>query len=275
MIMLRWLIVLLAGSICLPLSAERILLTNDDGFDAPGVTAMYEALKAAGHDVVMVAPAAQQSGSSASITSGPLTLTRHSDTVYSVTGKPADAVRVGLFEVMKDNPPDLVISGTNFGQNSGHDVIVSGTVGAAVTALGLGFPAIAISAEIKFSEMQEGFPSTIMVMPDAAALVVRLLESDLALPDDAVLNINYPAVPAREIKGHVATTLSDYSLFGDAYVRTEDGQLQPNFNLNPPTGEGTDAFELSRGYVAYTRLDGSYNLKADRALRRLVRGMGQ
>lgn len=254
-------------------SAERILLTNDDGYQAPGVTALFEALQAAGHDVTMVAPASQQSGSSASITSGPLLLTQHADNVWSVAGRPADAVRIGLFEVMKDNPPDLVISGTNFGQNSGHDVIVSGTVGAAVTALGLGFPAIAISAEIKFAEMEQGFPSTIKVMPDAADLVVRLLDNDVPLPADAVLNINYPAVPPDEIKGHVATTLSDYSLFGDSFVRTEDGRFQVNFNPTPPAVEGTDAYELSQGKVAYTRLDGSYNLKTDRTLRKLVREM--
>ncbi len=271
--MMRLLMLILVGSMSVSSHADRILLTNDDGYDAPGVTALYDALTAAGHDVVMVAPAEQQSGSSASMSSGALELTRHSESIWSVGGRPADAVRIGLFEVMKDNPPDLVISGTNFGQNSGRDAIVSGTVGAAVTALGLGFPAIAISAEVKFAEMEDRFPSTLMVMPDAAALVVRLLESDVKLPEGAVLNINYPAVPLDEVKGHAATMLSDYSLFGKSFAKTEDGRYQVNFNMTPPSGAGTDSYELSRGYVTYTRLDGTYNMKVNRALRNVVREM--
>ncbi len=273
--MMRLLVVMLVGLMSVSSHADRILLTNDDGYEAPGVTAMYEALKAAGHDVVMVAPATQQSGSSASVTSGPIELTRHSETVWSVGGRPADAARLGLFEVMKDNPPDLVISGTNFGQNAGREAIVSGTVGAAVTALGLGFPAIAISAEVKLAEMQDGFPSTLMVMPDAAALVVRLLDSGVTLPKDAVLNINYPAVPPDEVKGHVATILADYSLFSNSFTKTEDGRFQVNFNMSPPSAEGTDSYELSQGHVTYTRLDGTYNLKVDRTLRRLANNMAE
>jgi 5'-nucleotidase len=115
---------------------------------------LYEALIAANHDAIMVVPATQQSGAS-----------QHTDRIYSVTGRPADAVRIGLGVVFKDNKPDLVISGSNFGQNSGQEVMLSGTVGAAVTAHVLGYPAIAISVEIKFSEMTERVPSTINTMP--------------------------------------------------------------------------------------------------------------
>ncbi|MCB1646367.1 MAG: 5'/3'-nucleotidase SurE, partial [Pseudomonadales bacterium] len=130
----------------------RILLTNDDGYKAPGIRAMYKALIHAGHDVTIVAPATQQSGSAASITSGGVSINEAEPGIWSVDGRPADAVRVGIGHIMKDNPPDLVISGANFGQNVGYDTNVSGTVGAAITALQLGFRAIAISVEVKFTD---------------------------------------------------------------------------------------------------------------------------
>ena len=89
----------------------RILLTNDDGFEAPGIRAMHSALIEAGHDVYLIAPATQQSGAAASITSGGVRITTYEGNVWAVHGRPADAVRVGLGQVMKDNPPDLVVSG--------------------------------------------------------------------------------------------------------------------------------------------------------------------
>tara|TARA_R110002073_G_scaffold109423_2_gene245348 strand:- start:1422 stop:2255 length:834 start_codon:yes stop_codon:yes gene_type:complete len=252
---------------------KTILLTNDDGYQAPGITALYEALKAANHEVILVAPATQQSGASASIKSSELILEQHAEHVYSVTGRPADAVRIGLGVVLKDNKPDLVISGTNFGQNAGQEVIVSGTVGAAATAIGLGYPAIAVSVEIKFSEMAERFPSTLKAMPDAADFIVELLESGVKLSDKAILNVNYPAVPRDQVKGVVSTTVSNYSLFDGTYRKSEDGSLRANFNLTPALGRGTDAYELSQGYVTITRLDGTYGLPVNRHLKRLAKDM--
>jgi len=258
-----------------PLSAfgKTILLTNDDGYQAPGITALYEALIAAKHDVIMVAPATQQSGASASITNNGVKLQKHTDRIYSVTGRPADAVRIGLGVVFKDNKPDLVISGSNFGQNAGQEVMVSGTVGAAATAHVLGYPAIAVSVEINFSEMTERFPSTLKAMPAAADFIVELLASNVKLPNNAILNINYPAIPRDQIKGVVSTTVSNYSLFDGTYQTDEDGSLRANFNMAPPLGRGTDAYELSQGFITVTRLDGSYSLSANRTLKRLAKAL--
>jgi 5'-nucleotidase len=221
----------------------------------------------------MVAPATQQSGASASITSRGVKLQKLTDRIYSVTGRPADAVRIGLGVVFKDNKPDLVISGLNFGQNSGQEVMVSGTVGAAATAHVLGYPAIAISVEIKFSEMTERFPSTLKAMPAAAGFIVELLAANVKLPDNAILNINYPAVPRHQIKGVVSTTGANYSLFDGTYQTEADGSLRPNFDLTPPQGSGTDAYELSQGFVTVTRLDGSYSLSVNRRLKRLAKAL--
>ena len=253
-----------------PIQAKTILLTNDDGYQAPGITALFDALIKANHDVILVAPASQQSGSSASITSSGVTLTKHSERIYSVTGKPADAVLVGLSEVFVDNPPDLVISGANFGQNSGNDAMISGTVGAAVMANSRGIPAIAISVEINFRELEQRFPSTIAAMPGAADFIVELLAQDVKLEKGTILNINYPARSKEDIEGVKATQLANYSLFAGSFRKDDEGKLMPNFNVNPPLGRGTDAYELSQGFITVTRLDGTYGLKANRSLQRMA-----
>ena len=113
----------------------NILLTNDDGYLAPGIRALRAALLDAGHSVSLIAPATNQSGSGTSISSEGVSYISHGNQVWSVAGRPADAVRLGIGHIMQDNPPDIVVSGINFGQNVGQDVIVSGTVGAAVTAV--------------------------------------------------------------------------------------------------------------------------------------------
>lgn len=251
-------------------NAASILLTNDDGYQAPGITALYEALNKAGHDVILVAPETQQSGSSASITSSGVHLKQHAENIYSVSGRPADAVLVGLSEVFSE-PPDLVISGANFGQNSGQDAMISGTVGAATMAHSRGVPAIAISVEIKFSELEQRFPSTLKAMSGAGDFIVKLLSSGAKLPPGAILNINYPALPPEDIKGVLPTELADYSLFDGSYRKGEDGRLLLNFNLKPPAERGTDAFELSQGYITVTRLDGTYGMSTNRTLRRLAK----
>ncbi|MDO7570880.1 MAG: acid phosphatase, partial [Pseudomonadales bacterium] len=137
----------------------NILLTNDDGYLAPGIQALRASLLEAGHNVFLIAPATNQSGSGTSITGQGVAYTSHGNQVWSVAGRPADAVRLGIGHILQDNPPDIVLSGINFGQNVGQDVVVSGTIGAAVTAVQLGFPAMAASAEINFDEAATGFPS--------------------------------------------------------------------------------------------------------------------
>jgi len=143
-----------------------ILLTNDDGWKAPGIRAVYAALAAAGHDVTVVAPSANQSGASGRKTFWGDLVVAHPDLVpypeYSgakvwsvgpvegkTGGSPADSVSFGLGTVFKDKKPDLVVSGTNLGQNTGGVTNNSGTVGAVAEAIESGIPSIAVSTEIK------------------------------------------------------------------------------------------------------------------------------
>lgn len=195
-----------AGPPSAPAEPLDILLTNDDGWNAPGIQAVYTALTEAGHHVTMVAPDANQSGVGAAATfGGSLTLTRHSEHQYSVSGKPSDAARVGLSVLFADAPPDLVISGTNSGQNLGSNVIASGTVGAAATALNSGVPAIAISTEFDFTN-----PTAPLPFDDTADWLVALLDGlrsrahgGSIQPAGIGLNVNYPVV------GSAATGFAD------------------------------------------------------------------
>ena len=136
---------------------------------------MKAALIEAGHTVYLVAPSSNQSGSATSISSTGVRFSSLGKQVWRVEGRPADAVRLGIGHLLREAPPDLVISGINFGQNMGLDVMVSGTVGAAVTASQLGVPAIALSAEIDFAEASSGFASTLAVFPFAATYATRLI----------------------------------------------------------------------------------------------------
>lgn len=190
-----------------PASALDILLTNDDGFAAPGLQAMAEALTRAGHRVRVMAPETDQSGTSARISTGEFSVREESPGVHAVAGSPADAVWVALGVVLKDDLPDLVVSGANRGQNLGAITHLSGTVGAAVMATLNGVPAIAVSTGLDFADQAQGFPSTIAAYPQTARFVTRLIdalaraaEAGPLLPPGVLLNINHPALPTASVR---------------------------------------------------------------------------
>jgi 5'-nucleotidase len=248
----------------------RILLTNDDGFEAPGIRAMHSALIKAGHDVYLIAPATQQSGAAASITSGGVRITAHEGNVWAVHGRPADAVRVGLGQVMKDNPPDLVVSGANFGNNTGVDTNISGTVGAAITALQLGYPAIAISVEIKLAERKRGFPGTLTAFPGSGIFLTRLISNLKTLDTVNIINVNYPAISEQDVKGVKWAELSNHSILTTNFNLQEDGRWEPELNTSPDSDPATDAALLANGYITLTLLDGNMSSKPGRAYRKLA-----
>jgi 5'/3'-nucleotidase SurE len=175
-----------------PPSPLRILLTDDDGYRAGGIRAVRAALVRAGYDVTTVAPDGNRSGSGAE-TSGKRTLQDTGDPgVRSVAGTPADAVLAGLAALRAaGRPPDLVVSGTNLGRNTGPGITESGTVGAAVTAAHAGLPAIAVSTDRARDEAD---------CASTAAFVTRLV-GRLATPrppfaPGLALNVNHPVAQA-------------------------------------------------------------------------------
>jgi 5'-nucleotidase len=253
-----------------------ILLTNDDGWNAPGITAVYDALVADGHHVTLVAPAANQSGAGARHTfSGNSLVLRHeAANKYSVTGAPADATEVGLSLVLADAPPDLVISGTNRGHNITAATIHSGTVGAAATALGDGVPAIAISTEASFTD-----PSAPIPFSDTAAWLVKLLgalqdrsQGGTILPEGVGLNINYPIVgtgPEFAAPAGVAWTQTGTGFFdldyADVALPDLGGSipLEPVLNLSvPETTPNADSTALAHDFISVTPIEGDYDAPA-------------
>ena len=129
----------------------RVLLSNDDGWDAPGIVAMRDAMLAAGWEVWEVAPLTNRSGSSMSTTQEPLDATQPLGAgarIWAVDGSPVDSVTLGLRGIMLDDPPDVVVSGVNAGANVGLNVNYSGTVGVALAAREIGVPAVAVSGDV-------------------------------------------------------------------------------------------------------------------------------
>jgi 5'-nucleotidase len=182
----------------------RILVTNDDGVDAPGIRPLAVALSADGHDVVVVAPTGDRSGSGAAIGKlfdvEPPEVVRHEWPelpgvgVHALDAPPATAVLAAALGAFGD-PPDLVASGINPGANTGHLVIHSGTVGAALTAAGLDIPGLAVS--MPWSTDQEYHWDTAAAF--AVAAVDWVAKTDGGVP--RVLNLNVPNLPIAEVLG--------------------------------------------------------------------------
>ncbi|WP_433503100.1 5'/3'-nucleotidase SurE [Pseudonocardia halophobica] len=235
----------------------RILLTNDDGWSAPGVVAVRKALRRAGHTVVEVAPADDQSGTGASLTlKGTLSLTAHGQDVWAVGGRPADAAAVGLRSVMASAPPDLVVSGINSGHNVSESAIHSGTVGAAMTAVEFGVPAIAVSGP---STGGNADPAQFAAAADYTARLVGRLAADRGqgplLPDEMVLNVNYPKVAAGAVAAEVRSVpTSDTPLIDLSYTAGPKGVLTPTLVQGTSTDPDDDAGAVAAGSVALTDL---------------------
>src|SRR3954454_6599075 len=175
----------------------KILISNDDGYLAPGIIALAEALRPIA-EIVVVAPDSNRSGSSNSLTlDRPLSVYRAENGFYFVDGTPSDCVHVALTGLLSFKP-DLVVSGINQGQNMGDDTLYSGTVAAATEGFLFGIPAIA------FSQVQHGWAHL-----DAAAKVAREIVQrrcdDVQKP--YLFNVNIPNLPYEQLSNIVATRL--------------------------------------------------------------------
>ena len=240
----------------------RILLTNDDGVDAPGIAAMRESLEASGHRVTVVAPSRNRSGSSVSLTTGgTLTVREIEPGVYSVDGSPADCALLGLRQIIQDRV-DLVVSGVNFGQNIGVRLVSSGTVGAAIAAAGEGVPAIATSQTVD----PDDYRKTPRFFPDSAAFTASLVD-DLStrppgrlLPPGVVLNVNYPARERGEVAGVRLTHQGSSILYELNYAPEGVGRYDVSFSLAEETDSDPDADTraIAEGYVSVTPLYASW-----------------
>lgn len=172
---------------------DRVLLTNDDGIDAPGMAVLEEIAAQVAREVWVVAPEHDQSGQSHAISlHHALRVSERGERRFGVTGTPGDCAAMGICHLLKDHPPTLVLSGVNRGLNLGLETVFSGTVGGAMTAMMLGVPAIALSQA--FTDRRNVPWETSRTL---GADVIRRLCA-MGWGENAVLNVNFPPVPPAE-----------------------------------------------------------------------------
>lgn len=228
----------------------RVLVSNDDGVDAPGIRFLAEALRQAGHEVTVVAPDRDRSGASNSLTlDQPLRAKALGNEVYSVAGTPTDCVHLALAGMMAADP-DIVLSGINNTGNLGDDVIYSGTVAAAMEGRCLGLPAIAMSLATVDHKAQH-----FETAARAAVEITQRLVSD-PLPADTILNVNVPDLPWSEVKGFEVTRLG-HRHRAEPCIRQEDPRGRPIWWIGPPgpeqdAGPGTDFHAVRTGFISIT-----------------------
>ncbi|WP_297219393.1 5'/3'-nucleotidase SurE [uncultured Desulfovibrio sp.] len=231
-----------------------VLLTNDDGIRAPGLRALYAALREAGHTVHVVAPMRQQSGVGHSLTVfDPLRAMEISEADFSgigLYGTPTDCVKLALGNLLKKRP-DLVMSGINAGPNVGPDILYSGTVGAATEAAHEALPTMAVSCDVA-SDKDDLLPQA----RHAVALAQRIQWKRLA--PRRVINVNYPRGPLEKSKG-LRICPQTSAVWKNAYLERKDPRGAPYWwlvgEIPPQTiNAGSDKDLLNRGYVTVTPL---------------------
>ncbi len=227
----------------------KILLSNDDGFLAPGLRCLAKELSEIA-EITIVAPDRNRSGVSNSLTlDRPLNITKHAEREFSVNGTPTDCVHLAMTGLL-DDMPDMVISGINEGANLSDDVVYSGTVAAAMEGRFLGFPAIAVSL---VGEQLRHYQT--------AARVVRSIVENIRenpIPKSSILNINVPDLPFSDIQGVRMTRLGARHL-SRPMLQGVNPRGQPVYWVGLPgdmqdADQGTDYFAVKSGCVSVTPL---------------------
>ena len=227
----------------------RVLVSNDDGVEAPGIRILAARLAAVG-EVTVVAPDRDRSGASNSLTlDQPIRVKRLDNGHYRVAGTPTDCVHLALAGLL-EHEPDIVVSGINNSANLGDDVIYSGTVAAAMEGRFLGLPAIAVSLCSR-DHKGEHFDTA----AEAAAVIMQRLLVD-PLPADTILNVNVPDLPWDGIRGLSVARLGRRHR-APACVEQIDPRGRPMYWIGPPgaeqdAGPGTDFHSVRMGYISIT-----------------------
>lgn len=227
----------------------RILLSNDDGYQAQGLRALADRLEDFA-ELTIVAPERNQSGASNSLTlETPLRVEEVRPGVYYVNGTPSDCVHVAVTGLL-DREADMVVSGINHGANLGDDVLYSGTVAAAMEGRFLGFPAIAVSLVLEDGRH----------FKTAAEVTRRLLEHmvEHPLPANTIFSVNVPDLPLEEIRGFEITRLG-FRHQSEPVIKTLDPKQRPMYWIGPSgpgqdAGPGTDFYAVANGKVSITPL---------------------
>ena len=252
----------------------RILITNDDGINAPGLdvlTAIATELAGPDGEVWTVAPAFEQSGVAHCISyTHPMMIAKMGERRYAAEGSPADCVMAGLHDVMQEAPPDLVLSGVNRGNNSAENTLYSGTIGGAMEAALQGLPALALSQYYGPRNLGLENPFEAAAV-HGVALIRKILDASPHNGEDYQLfyNINFPPVPAADVKGAriAAQGFRRGTHFGVEPHSSPSGRRFlwiKGGNQQIPTEAGTDAAVNLDGYISVTPMRA--NLTAHDAL---------
>lgn len=251
----------------------RLLVTNDDGIEATGLHVLAGALAAAGLDVVVAAPRTDMSGSGAAI--GRLHIDQHIDVTqvdlphapgvpaYGVDGPPAlcvIAARLGGF----GDPPGLVVSGINPGNNTGRSTLHSGTVGAALTAANFGVSAVAVSIDDGDHHHWD----------TAAGVAVAAVDWLVGAEERTVLNVNVPNVALDQVRGVRWARLAPFGTVRAAIAEARDGRLQMELRTSGvELPSDTDTALVEAGYVAVTAITGIRAAEPSDVAERLERAL--
>ena len=232
----------------------RILLTNDDGFNAAGIIAIAKEMQK-DHEIIIAAPKSQKSASSHSISLKQPLLVREekiegiSGKIYSIDGTPADCVRVAMDKLV-DGRVDVVVSGINYGLNSGTDILYSGTVSAAIEGSMHGLPAIALSQEVN-----EDSGSFSLSSIHGKRIIEEVI--DRGLEKGMVLNVNFPIANNDTFNGIKVCKVGVKS-YTNSYVPIKQGEDGIVYELRDEnidiTHEDTDTFYLKDGYITISPL---------------------
>lgn len=234
----------------------RILLTNDDGINAPGLNVLERIARQFSDDIWICAPSEEQSGAGHSLTlTRPVRLHKHAERRFSVSGTPTDALTMGLKKVLPA-PPDLVLSGVNRGANLGDDVTYSGTVSAAIEGALAGIRSIAFSQvyskegmgdDVSFAAAEEWGPK----------LLKSLIDAPFA--PRTLMNVNFPALAANEVKGIRAVRQGFHDYARGSVVEGTDPRGYRYFwfglhGIEHTPGHDSDLEAIADGFVSVTPL---------------------
>ena len=236
----------------------NILLTNDDGYKASGITELYKSLSTE-HTVYLIAPKENCSGMSSAISlRKEIEVEEISKNIFSVSGTPADCSYIGLLSVIPDSI-EMIVSGINLGANLGEDIFYSGTVGAAIAGRRLDYVPIAFS-------VTDFNPKNLPFIAQKALLITNQV-TKLPADKNLLVNINFPDLPSSQLQGIRLTALGKRGLPDTPeFIRTNDSSKFYSFGPSGsllPDQVGTDIQAIEKSYISISILD--YNLSADTA----------
>ncbi|MEE9432719.1 MAG: 5'/3'-nucleotidase SurE [Sphingorhabdus sp.] len=233
----------------------RILLTNDDGVNAPGLKVLEKLARKFSDDIWIVAPADENSGAGHSLTlSRPVRIRKHGPKHFSVAGTPTDSVMLAIGEIMKDAKPDLILSGVNRGANLGDDVTYSGTVSAAMEGTLAGIRSIALSQVYSKEGMGDNVPFA-ATEAWGEKVLAPLVSQDFG--ERTLINVNFPALPPEAVKGINVVRQGFHDYGRAAIVKGTDPRGYDYYwfglhGIEHTPGHDTDLEAIGDGFISVT-----------------------